>query len=454
MKELTYKRKLHLSVCVCIMFGMLMFCGISTHAETIDFSTKVAQLQVKFPQGKYWNHAGLASDNVDGYSEKACTCHKQAGYDCVYGTGPANNPCTCNHFTSRHGYGAGSTVSSELWSATQCMGFANKLGYDVFGDTTWVKVTNPTITQKSQIVVGDIVRLSNHSVFVIAKNGSIATIGEANYPNGCKINWGRTINLSTESVEYYEHASNYDTAINALTDTQMPDPNVQTDEVATDFTGWKLLADGVHSVYYEKGQMVTSKWITVDGKKYYLSADGYKVTGLADVGKYTYFFDDDGVMVKKKWLIIDGKEYYAGTNGDISKNEWLFKNINKKKVWFYAKGDGALAKNELYKIGKTTYGFDAKGMRSKGFKKIGEKYYYTTSDGVVLKKQWITVKKKKYYLSKTGARYQNKLAKIAGSRYYFDSKGCMVKNKKVTVDDTIYKADSFGRCKKIGTVEL
>lgn len=421
---------------------------MTANAVEITFQEKVTALKTKFPQGKYWNHVGMTTDNSDGYTDSPCTLHGTTGVDHVYGT----NGCTCNHFA-----GGGHV------SATQCMGFANKLGYDVFGDTTWTTISNPTEQQLADIRIGDIVRLSiGHSVFVISRVGNTITVGEANYPNSCIINWDRPVTLSTTTVSYYERAANYDLVIGSgggtivaptpeqpSTDQQNPEQSTTEPSVDPAFTGWKQAADGIHFLYYKAGTLQKSKWLTLDKNKYYVDEKGYRVTGFATISKVKYYFDSNGVLKKKSWFTVDGEDYYANEDGYVLLSQWLYKG----NVLVYVKADGAVAKKELYKIGSKTYYFNSAGKRSKGFKKVDGKYYYCDKNGVIQKKKWITKGGKKYYLQKNGVRVQSKLIKIGKHKYYFNDKGQLVKNKKITYGTTIYKADKLGHCKKVGTVE-
>jgi len=471
-----------------VLLGMLLvgvlvtFEGVMVEAATIDFKARIVELQKKFPDKKYWNKVGLLVDNSDGYTDKACSLHgdagKAAGVDHVYNT----NGCTCNHFA-----GGGHL------SATQCMGFANKLAYDVFGETTWIKVNSPTTTQLASIKIGDIVRLdyNSHSVFVISRTGNKIMVGEANYGDHCQINWGRIIDLSTANVTYYEHAANYDTVIGSQnvevggltpstqegttgeastsTEQQISESTTEatteatseaitteavteeaiTDEVATDFTGWKQTLDGEHYRYYKSGKLQKNKWLTIKKKKYYVDSKGYRVTGFYDIKEHTYYFDEDGVLKTKQWFSISDDTYYANEDGIILKSQWLYH----KSTLVYVVADGSIAKSEIVKIGSKQYYFNSKGKRSKGFKKCKGKYYYCNSKGVIQKKKWVTKSGKKYYLQKSGVRAQSKLLKIGKYRYYFNAKGHMVKNKKVTYKDKIYKADKKGRCKYVADVE-
>lgn len=466
-----------------ILIGLLLVAMLSmsdcvmAEAATIDFKARIVELQKKFPDKKYWNKVGKLVDNSDGYTDTACSLHKTSGVDHVYGTGG----CTCNHFA-----GGGHL------SATQCMGFANKLAYDVFGDTTWTKINSPTTTQLADIRIGDIVRLdyNSHSVFVISRTGNHIMVGEANYGDYCQINWGRIIDLSTANVTYYERAANYDAVIGSQNvevgvlapstetttteTTETPGATTSTEqgttessssetttettteattevtteattEVATDYTGWKKTADGEHYQYYKSGKLQKKQWLTIKKKKYYVDEDGYRVTGFYDIKQQTYYFNNKGEMQKNKWFTLDEGIYYVNTDGLVLKSQWLY---YKDKLVYVTK-DGSIAKSEIVKIGSKQYYFNSKGHRSKGFKKCKGKYYYTNSSGVIQKKKWITQGKNKYYLQKSGVRAQSKLLKISKYQYYFDSKGRMVKNKKVTYKGKIYKADKKGRCKFI-----
>ncbi len=425
-----------------VVFGML-FAGLmlfafpdTSYAATVNFNARIAELKVKFPDGAYWNHVGGA-ENPDGYTLTACTSCHNTGV-CIAGIGN----CTCNHYID--------PVEPKHNRSTQCMGFANKLGFDVFGATTWTRSTENAV---ANIRVGDIVRLDNdtHSVFIIARSGNSVVLGEANYSGRCRISWTRTIDLSAANVTYYERANNYDVVLGAVTGTnpEVTDPSVtggasqEEGGIPADFTGWKETADGLHFVYAKSGKLQKSKWITVGKKKYYLDADGYRVTGLYQIGDSKYYFNNSGVLQKKQWILVDGEHYYIGDEGFALKSQWLYMG----NTLVYVTGDGSVAKKELVKIGSSTYYFNSKGKRSKGFKNYKGQYYYCNSKGIVQKKKWVTKSGKKYYLQKNGVRAENKLLTIGKYKYYFNAKGQMVKKKKIVYKDKVYKADKNGHCK-------
>lgn len=433
-KEKKTGHRLELGILIATVF--LLLSPANAHAEGNDFNAKVVELQAKFPQSMYWNHVGRTEDNSDGYTNQPCTLHKADGVDHVYGT----NGCTCNHFA-----GGGHLLAS------QCMGFANKLGYDVFGDTTWTVYNNPDSVQLANIQIGDIVRINGyHSVFVIARTGNDIMVGEANYPNGCQINWGRIINLTQVTVTYYEHANNYAAVIGSEAvppqeSTEEPTTEATTEEVPESFTGWKQTPDKQHYQYFKEGKLQKKQWLTLKKKKYYLDKKGYRVTGLYKINKETYYFNKNGVLQKKKWVTVDNETYYVGSSGFVLKKQWLYN----KNTLVYVTNDGTMAKNELVKINGKTYCFNAKGKRSKGFKKINGKYYYSNSSGVIQKKQWIKKGGKTYYVQKSGVRVQSKLIKIGQYYYYFNEKGYLVKDKYIYYKGNCYYAEKDGHCKEV-----
>lgn len=409
-KKTIYSRLQIWKICLAaagILFGV-MFLNIPGRAATVDFNARMTELQNKFPNEKYWNHVGMSVDNSDGYTSSPCDAKLHKIKDGRHTNG--TNGCTCNHFACK----------GHL-SAAQCMGFANKLGYDVFGDTTWTLHTNSGKAYQ-EIKVGDIVRISgSHSVFIIAKNGNVVTVGEANYKPNCEISWGRTIDLTTVTITNYERADNYATVLGtapsnatvitvpdtpgAAEQTTTEQPTTEKSTETTSSTGFRKAKDGIHQYYY------------INGK-----------------------------MVKKKWFTVKGKDYYANEKGLILLSQWLYKG----NTLVYVKSDGAVAKKELVKIGKNTYFFKSNGKRSSGWKKYKGKYYYCNKKGIVQKKKWIKKGKNRYYVDKKGIRVQGKTFRITGKMYYFGSNGKMVKNKKVTYNGTIYKANKLGQCKIIG----
>ena len=77
---------------------------------------------------------------------------------------------------------------------------------------------------------------------------------------------------------------------------------------------WVAFANGKYK-YKEDGVFLKSQWLTLGENTYYLDADGYRVTGYQQIGKYFYGFSPDGIMYKKATVDIDGKTYRFLANG-------------------------------------------------------------------------------------------------------------------------------------------
>ena len=105
--------------------------------------------------------------------------------------------------------------------------------------------------------------------------------------------------------------------------------------------GWALNDAGQY-FYYKDGKALTG-WQTVDSTRYFFNADGTLKTGWVqdeanwryysgnkapigwwDIGsgesKKTYYFTKDGLMVSGKWLQIDGKWYYFTADGSLARS--------------------------------------------------------------------------------------------------------------------------------------
>lgn len=149
--------------------------GVSEAANTSgSFEQRMQQLQQKFPAGKYWNHRPGTANNPDGYTSSPCTHHGNCsanGY---------NGWCGCNSFNNL---------------SIQCMGFAEKLGYDTFGTNprNW-----PQDKDLSSVKPGDIIRYKydSHSIFVTGVSGNTITYADCNSDGHCIIRWNVTINKS------------------------------------------------------------------------------------------------------------------------------------------------------------------------------------------------------------------------------------------------------------------
>ena len=96
---------------------------------------------------------------------------------------------------------------------------------------------------------------------------------------------------------------------------------------------WKKDSKGYYYVY-SNGLHSKKGWKTINGKKYYFNAKGYRVTGWKKISGKKYHFNTKGVM-QTGWCKLSGKKYYFGKNGAMVTG---WKKIGKKKYYFSAKG--------------------------------------------------------------------------------------------------------------------
>lgn len=157
------------------------------YSDSSKFKDIINALRRKFPNGKYWNHSPMQGNlalnglnNQDGYTNTPCPKHDNCG----------TSTQTCN------GY-----APSNFETSWQCMGYANKCGYDVTGydpekSSVWKKTTNSDYLRS--VKGGDIIRYKNdgHSIFVVDVSGSTITYTDCNSDGHCKIRWGVKIDKS------------------------------------------------------------------------------------------------------------------------------------------------------------------------------------------------------------------------------------------------------------------
>lgn len=164
MKEKKILRTI-VSLCltVIILLGMLPVMPVLAAPKGLTLD----QMMMKFPHGKYWN-----GGNPDGWTNTPCTHH---GY-----CGSYDGRCGCNSF---------------MGMSIQCMGFAEKLGYDATGYNPRLNAngwyTYTSVSALNNLKPGDIVRRNGHSMYVIGVEGETVTIADCNSRNrSCNIRWG------------------------------------------------------------------------------------------------------------------------------------------------------------------------------------------------------------------------------------------------------------------------
>jgi len=228
-----------------------------------------------------------------------------------------------------------------------------------------------------------------------------------------------------------------------------------------DMTGWNE-EDGRWFYVNADGVRAPEGFLELDGVRYYIDAEGYRVTGWQKLSSGKYYFGSDGVMrtgsvnidgklyyfgekgVMRRSFIkgFDGKYYYPGKNGVLHVG---WQTVNGRKYYFAKKSGEArtgwaklgkysyyFAKNGRMRKGMITledktYYLDKNGRRLTGFvEKNDKKYYFDKKTGEMQKKTWVRFKKRWYYIGKNGYALQNTRRRINGVSYRFDKEGVCV----------------------------
>ena len=241
----------------------------------------------------------------------------------------------------------------------------------------------------------------------------------------------------------------------------------ETTTPAPQITGWLKDTNGWS---YLQNSVKLTGWQDIEGNRYYFTPDGYRVSGVYQIGSSVYLFrpetesanpaalcqgssglvsfastpdvryyltaKKDGTVAVGKWVKSSGHSYYSNASGVIKLGTIK---VKKKRYhitkdgrmsfygkssydggYYYAGKDGVL-KTGFQKINGKQYYFDKKtGKRASGVTKIGKSIYYFRKNGRQ-KTGWVKQEKgtKVYYFFSNGKRASG-WATIKGRKYYFD----------------------------------
>ena len=143
-------------------------------------------LKAKYPKGKFWNHMIGTTNDDECVSSTMCDPRVHTNENWILSSSwptvkPAlkltEAPRICNAFVD--------------WQSAQCMGYANRVAKDVFGPNPRSGAGWYDVAASAKPRAGDYIRVTGHSVFVVAVNGNTITTTECNYGanNKCLIRW-------------------------------------------------------------------------------------------------------------------------------------------------------------------------------------------------------------------------------------------------------------------------
>ena len=184
----SFKSIIAVLLAIVLILLMIPLCTISVGAYSIpsenEFAAKIAELQSRFVDGKYWNKYSASDYSHTG--DTPCP-----GYGLV-----SHVACsTIGYCADYHGEGCscycGAYVLNGVEKAWQCMGFAYKMGHECFGVSPYNWDTSYSL---GTVCAGDIVRINGnrHSIFVYKVEGSTIYYADCNRTGPCRVSWGNT----------------------------------------------------------------------------------------------------------------------------------------------------------------------------------------------------------------------------------------------------------------------
>ena len=314
MRMRNVKRWLTSLLCVAMLFSTLSVFSSMPKAKAAGMS--IAELQVKYPHNKYWNHYGMSGNNADGYTDHECTGHKY-----------------CNWFMH----------NGTKWSS-QCMGFAHQLAYLYSGrdpisgsgwSILWYKNDNAAYRSAiDNVKTGDVITYyeststsakKTHTVFVTGVSGETVYLAECNYGGRCVIHWGRTMTKTQ-----FKNLVNENTSIRICPSDVSPNPDPDVDSLgcSTAYAGW-------YQVTYRTGASVNSghnkNWNSKVGeikKGEYVYVSKATGTGSGNLGHILYDGAERyiamGLLTRMSGDPLGSVDSYGTDAGSVWLNGWAF----------------------------------------------------------------------------------------------------------------------------------
>lgn len=183
---------------------------------------------------------------------------------------------------------------------------------------------------------------------------------------------------------------------------------------------------------------------------FYAGADGQLLEGLQKVGDKYYYFHEDYYAARMEDLIfyvyneaIDWHEtYYAQKDGSLARNQWIYHEEYDDSYWSYYDENCLRIIEDVASIGGQLYAFDSygrlfyDGICSVYNPETSDWDYYcatATKDGGLYVNTWVhlpldDLESAWYYCGADGKMYRDGIYKIGSKYYYFFSDGLMAEN--------------------------
>ena len=167
----------------------------------------------------------------------------------------------------------------------------------------------------------------------------------------------------------------------------------------------------------------TNQWIETSGQKFYVDADGNYVKGIYEVDNVIYYFDTESGALVKSAA-------------------WRIWNGKR----YFTNSEGIAYRNQFISFGPYKFYMGADGAVMTGiYATIDGSMYYADDTGEVIRKaQWITQNGKRYFANAEGRLYRNQFISFGPHRYYMRADGSAQTGIFAANDGSMYYADDTG----------
>ncbi len=189
---------------------------------------------------------------------------------------------------------------------------------------------------------------------------------------------------------------------------------------------------------------VSAKWVTSSSGAKSWTVNGKKATGWTTISGGKYYFDKNGILQTNRWI----GNYYVNSKGAMVKG---LVNIN-KVTYFFSVSNGQVVKNKNIKYKNNYYRTDKNGKVYKNCW-IGSNYY-AGRDGAFIK-GFAKIRGNLYFFYRNNCKkLTSKMVATKSGTYFFMKDGKAVKNQRVKYKNKIYGFNSNYKMVKKGTLKI
>lgn len=206
--------------------------------------------------------------------------------------------------------------------------------------------------------------------------------------------------------------------------------------------------------YFDNDGSAHIGWKYNYGSKYYFLEDGSAAKGIVEIDGIWYGFGEQGYLVYERCIEQDGKLYYCSSNGianmagaaDLSNDGWK----QMPNGWYFST-DGHILKGQWLQLSSGWYYLDYDGKMYQDIHTyINGKHYRFDHNGNRVTGMYIGEEGYKYYYNTDGTAAGG-LIEYNGKLYYADisQEGRITSNQIIYANGKLYSTDVYGVCTQV-----